>query len=145
MSDKTPDIIKEDRRRERRKSFLRYVIVTGILLAIIFLWIFLGGGFSDGKRKLERMKLWSDAFFVVGGFTFCLGMLLWASGEGSFDMIGYAISTFFGTKYAGKHETYLEYKERKHDRRTDVCRYVIIPAILLVAVAAAFAVAFEHV
>ena len=53
----------------------------------------------DGKTKAELVKIWSDAFFVVGGLTLCLGILMWVAGEGTFDLFTYAFSMIFRLRF----------------------------------------------
>ncbi len=141
----TPDIFEEERKQGRRALIRRYVVIIGFLLAAVLLVGWLREGFSDGKTKAELVKIWSDAFFVVGGLTLCLGILMWVAGEGTFDMFTYAFSMIFRLRFSKNHESFTEYRERKHGSRTGGCLYALIPGALLTVVAVVLAVLFEHV
>lgn len=141
----TPDIFEEERKQGRRALIRRYVVIIGFLLAAVLLVGWLREGFSDGKTKAELVKIWSDAFFVVGGLTLCLGILMWVAGEGTFDLFTYAAGMIFRLRFSKNHESFTEYRERKHGSRTGGTLYVLIPGALLTAVAVVLAVLFEHV
>ncbi len=113
----TPDIFEEERKQGRRALIRRYVVIIGFLLAAVLLVGWLREGFSDGKTKAELVKIWSDAFFV--------GMI-------------------FRLRFSKNHESFTEYRERKHGSRTGGTLYVLIPGALLTAVAIVLAVTFEH-
>lgn len=132
---------------EAKPGLLRSVCVTtAIALAVILLWLLIGGAFRSSLSAQERVKKFSDAFFAVGALLFCFGLLLWVAGEGVFDLLSYGVRMIFRVKFDGRYETYHEYRERKHaggPKRMPLG--IIIPGALLTAVAIVFAVLFEHV
>lgn len=140
----TPDIFEEERKQGRRALLRRYVVIIVVLLAFVLLLGWLRGGFSEENAKAELVKIWSDAFFVVGGLTLCFGILMWVAGEGTFDLFTYAAGLIFRLRFSKTHESFSEYRERKRGKRTGGCLYALIPGALLTAVAIVLAVTFEH-
>jgi len=124
----------------------RAAITTAVALAVILLWLLIGGAFRSGLGAQERVKKCSDACFTVGILLLGFGALLWVAGEGMFDMLTYGMRMIFRVKFDNHYETYREYRERK--RATGPSRMLlaaILPGVLFTAVAAVLAVVFEHV
>ena len=73
------------------------------------------GGFNfDGVKT--SMRLLHDSFFATGALMALFAGLLYASGEGAFLGIGYALKgaiRVFVPVWRKEHETYKEYRERK--------------------------------
>ncbi|MBR6019934.1 MAG: DUF3899 domain-containing protein [Lachnospiraceae bacterium] len=128
----------------KKKTLVRYGISMGVALVIAFSVFCGSGGLAAGCTAQDRVKEVSDACFVVGALMFGSGVLMWASGEGMFDMIAYGVKTLFHVKLSDPKETYAEYRERKRGTRTRSFLVVMLPGLVLVLIAIATAVWFEY-
>ena len=129
----------------KKPALMRYLVSMGIALVITFLVLLALGGLESGISAQERLKHISDACFAVGALMFGVGVLVWASGEGMFDMLTYSIRLLFRVRTVYERETYLEYKERKRGKRTSFFLVLLLPGIILLLAAAFCAVYYEHV
>ena len=129
----------------KKKTLLRYAVSLGIALVITFLVLLAMDGLSSGITTQERVKCLSNAFFIVGSLMFGFSVLLWAGGEGAFDLLTYSITLLIRLKTVYERETYSEYRERKHGKRTNFYLVLMIPGAILLLVAVFFAVYFEYV
>ena len=129
----------------KKKTLLRCAVSLGIALVVTVLVLLALGGFASGITTQERVTHLSNAFFAVGSLWFGFGVLLWASGEGAFDLLSYSVTLLFRVKTVYERETYAEYKERKRGKRTNFFLVVMVPGAILLLVALIFAVYFEHV
>ena len=70
----------------------------------------------DGAQKYLNL---ADAFTIPSVIMLMLGVLVWVSTTGSFDMIGYGLKkakdAFFPSKYT--HEQFYDYKVRQDEKR----------------------------
>lgn len=93
---------------------MRYVLCFCIAAAIVFIVLALSGFDFDGVKN--SMRLLHDAFFLAGALMSAFAGLLFASGEGAFLGIGYALKSVvrvFIPVWRKEHETYAQYRERK--------------------------------
>ena len=72
-----------------------------------------------------------DGFSVSGLILLCAGAMSWISGEGAFDMLGYAIRKglhhIIPGKFGEDGETFYDYKTRKSERKKNT----LIKSILI--------------
>lgn len=129
----------------KKPTLLRYAASLGIAIVITLLVLLAMGGFASDITTQERVKHISDACFTVGSLMFGFGVLMWASGEGMFDLISYSILLLFRVKTVYERETYSEYRERKRGKRTRAFLVLMLPGVLILIVAVIFAVYYEHV
>lgn len=92
-------------------SFVIGLVMTGLLMVG-------RGAFSDGKTMAERMSVCSDACFFTGVMLAGIGLLVFVSGEGAFDMLAYAVKLGFTLLFRTEHESYIDYKMRKAAKKT---------------------------
>ena len=97
------------------KEFKKYLITFVIGLIIAFTVIVFRDTFSLTDKK-EILRYVCDGFFVstiiIGG----LGLLVFVSNEGAFDMISFGLISFFSmfkAKNERKYASYFDYKESK--------------------------------
>ena len=114
------------------KKFYKYIITFGIGLLIALLVIIYRDTFSQTDKK-EIIRYICDGFFVsaicVGG----LGLLVFVSNEGAFDMIAYGLSSFFSlfkTKER-KYNSYFDYKESKAKNKIESGFILYVGLLLL--------------
>ena len=116
--------------RKQYKPWVKYAVTAGIAAAAVFLILVTRGLFTTNWIEKDRIMNLSDAFFLVGLLIACLGGLLFVSSEGVFDGLAYAVkslSWFFTLKK--KHESYAEYKERRHGGKPRSFLFLIIMLI----------------
>lgn len=99
-----------------------------------------GTAFARGIAGTEDAKTFfmflSDAFFVSGDMMLIAGGLVWTADRGVADGLGYGMSRLFrrhGTKFEEKQETYSEYRERKHAKKTQVLEIILCGILMLSA------------
>ena len=77
-----------------------------------------------------------DAFCVVGVVIECVGLLIFSSNEGTFDMIVYGVSSFvdmFKKERTRKYETFYDYRAARQDKRIKF-GYLLIVGLFFLAV-----------
>ena len=77
-----------------------------------------------------------DAFFAVGIVIECVGLLIFSSNEGTFDMIVYGVSSFvdmFKKERTKKYETFYDYRASRQDKKIKF-GYLLIVGLLFLAV-----------
>ena len=77
-----------------------------------------------------------DAFFVVGVLIECVGLLIFSSNEGTFDIIVYGVSSFvdmFKKQPNRKYETFYDYRAARQDKKIKFA-YLLIVGLVFLAV-----------
>ena len=113
-----------------KKPLLAYGITIGIGLLLVLAFL-LSRGFFKESLPLERIRMLSDGFFIVGIMTACIGGLFFVSQNGAFDAISYSVRT-------KKHETYREYRERLNDKPRAPFLFLVFSGLGFLAVAGIF-------
>lgn len=98
-----------------KKKKIRFIIALAVSL-ILALGIFaLQAGFRDIGTELNRILC--DVTFSVGVIYLCVGLLIFVTNLGVFDMLAYGMTSFFNLFRKKtddrKFVDYLEYKEMK--------------------------------
>ena len=124
---------------EKNRPWLKYLIALAAGLAAAFLILLSRGYFgSEPLSYMDRLKAWSDALFIPGALLTAFGCLLFASGQGAFDGVVYAVKSltwFFSVKSVGKkRESYADFRERRHGKKRSF-GYLIIVGVCFIAVA----------
>ncbi len=97
------------------KKLKKYFITLAIGLAIVLLVTSFNGAFDSDNPK-DTAKYLCDGFFIATVIIGGLGLLVFVSSEGAFDMIVYGLQSFFHlfkTSGQKKYSSYYEYKESK--------------------------------
>ena len=97
------------------KELKKYLITFVIGLLIAFLVIIFKDTFSLTDKK-EILRNLIDGFFVSSVIIGGLGLLVFVSNEGAFDMISFGLLSFFSMfkpKSERKYESYFDYKQSK--------------------------------
>ncbi len=104
---------------EPKRGWLKYVICFGITSIVVFLFMW-GRDFFTSVSPLDKVRIASDACFLVGVFTFGVGSLIFVSANGVFDGLVYSLKQFvwlFRVQGIGKkHESFYEYKQRLSEK-----------------------------
>lgn len=101
------------------RSFWKYLIT----LLVGFLCVY---GITVSKDLYSQTELVTifhilcDSFFVVGVVMFNIGLLIFTSNEGAFDMMVYGVQSFvdlFRKKSTLKHKTFYDYTESRTGKK----------------------------
>ena len=125
------------------KSIRKYLIT----LLVGFIGVFFIAYAKDVFVQTETVKVFHilcDAFFVVGVVITSVGLLIFSSNEGTFDMLVYGVSSFFDLfrkVSAKKYATFYDYRESRADKKI---RFGFLLVCGLVFLAVAFIMFFIY-
>lgn len=115
------------------KSLKKYLITLGVSLLFVFLIALLRDVFNQNDVQ-KVYHILSDSFFVVGVIVTGMGLLVFASNEGTFDMIIYGVSTFinlFRPHAQKKYDTFYDYRISKSQNKINSWFLLIIGVFLI--------------
>ncbi len=101
------------------KTFLKYFItlLVGLLFALSIM--FTKDLFSQ-TNPAKIFHILCDAFFVVGVVITGMGLLIFTSNEGAFDMMIYGVRSFFDLfrkNPSKKYPTFYDYRTSREDKK----------------------------
>ncbi len=105
----------------------KLLVCFGVSAVITIALLLVKGVFSAQTSKEVYMIL-SDAFFLGGALILVAAGLVWTSDNGVSDGIGYSFSKLFNLRkkdYEDHKESYSEYKERKHTKKSSIIEFLI--------------------
>ena len=133
------------------KSFLKkavpYVVsaVVGMVVFTIIVCTKKIWNYDDGKQVL---RILSDAFFVPGVILAGVGLLIFASNGGAFDMLSYAFIRFcdlFRRDVRNKkYKDFYEYREAKKDKKRGMA-FMLIVGVIFIALAGIMLIALAGI
>lgn len=130
------------------KGFFRKAlpyIVSAIVGVAIFITIICVKGIWNESETHNVMSILSDACFVPGVILAGVGLLIFASNGGAFDMLAYAfikIFDLFRRDYsARKYKDFYEYREAKKDKKRGMA-FMLIVGLVFIALAAIFLIVY---
>ena len=100
--------------QEKKKNLFKYLTCFCVASIMVVIVMAMGGFNFDGLKT--SMLLLCDSFFVVGALWVLFSGLVYASGEGAFLGIGFAlkgVARVFIPTWRKEVETYKQYRERK--------------------------------
>jgi len=111
----------------------KYTVTALFAVAVTIAVFGLFGGITQTGVRDIFVSI-SDSFFIVGVFVSGAGGLLWASGQGAFDMLSYSISLMFkpGAKDWKIKESLYDYKERKDKNRAEFKHILLVGVCFLI-------------
>ncbi len=125
----------------------RYLIAAAVGLALAFVLTLVNNIFAQ-DRASEVFRILSDSFFASGVLLTSVGVILFASNNGLFDMLVYGIKTFFTARKRDvkdrKYKDYYEYKQAKAEEKRS-CAYLLIVGIGLLVIAALCLIGYYNV
>jgi len=123
------------------KAFLPYLICIAIGAAVSLVIILAYQIWN--MKTVEQIRLLGDAFLVAGVLLAGVGLLVFASNGGVFDMLTYAVIRFFDLFRKNvknpKYKDYYEYREAKKGRRKKMA-FMLIVGLGYVAIAVIFGI-----
>ena len=124
-----------------KERILRYSITTAACLVVAFIICALGGIFSM-HEDFRIYGLLCDAFFIVGVFVAAVGLLIFASNQGVFEMLVYGVMRFFSLfkkkPKEVKYETFYDYHVARAERNKFPYTFLIIVGLGFIIVALIF-------
>ena len=119
-----------------KNYLLKYGIGTLSCIGLVAMTM-AGFDFSGASEK-DIMCCWSDAFTVAGALPILSGLLLWVTGQGAFNGIGYSLSmagkSLVPGGRLGEMETYAEYIERKSQKRAKGYGFLFVLGTIFLAI-----------
>lgn len=127
------------------KKILKYLIP--FLLCVIVAVSILAGKGSFVKSGARLMSDLCDAFFVPGIIMTCLGLLIFCTNGGAFDMLAFGMLKFFDlfkrdlTKV--KYRTFYDYRQAQKEKKRSFWSFIIV-GLVFVAVSAVFFILYKQ-
>lgn len=91
---------------------------AGLILAFVIMAV---RGIFSVETLSDRLLCVCDGFSVSGLIFLCIGAMAWISGEGAFDMLGYAVRKglhhIIPGKFGEDGETFYDYKTKKQEQK----------------------------
>lgn len=133
----------------KQKKYIRYVIqiVAGLILsALVMLW----QGVFTRENTADVVRGVCDGFTVTALLYVAVGMLLWSSTTGFFDIFGFALRKglhhFLPIFIHEDPGGYYEYKVQKEEKRqTKPQRSTLLVGLLFLAVSIALTFVWYHI
>ncbi|MDE7440190.1 MAG: DUF3899 domain-containing protein [Clostridia bacterium] len=126
------------------KKALPYIITAAVGIIIFVIIICAKTIWNAGETK-EVMRILSDASFVSGVLLAGVGLIIFASNGGAFDMLGYAFIRIFDLfrKDARnkKYKDFYEYREAKKGKKRGMA-FMLIVGLAFIAFAVIFLIVY---
>lgn len=118
-----------------KKDALQYIITAAIGLVIAAVIICTGKIWTLETKDILHLLI--NAFFAPGVFIAGIGLLVFASNEGAFDMLGFAVTKLadlFRRDYKSrKYKDFYEYRNIKHENAHSMA-FMLIVGVVFIAV-----------
>lgn len=128
-----------------KKEIKNYLITLIIGLLIAFLVMSLKGAFSEDDSK-EVIKHICDGFFISSVCVGGLGLLVFCSNEGAFDMIVYGLKSFlrfFLPKKDKKYDSFYDYRVEKAKNKIRM-GFILYVGLFLMLLAIIFYIIYNN-
>ncbi len=109
-------------------------IAVGLLAVLVVAWAM---GLFRMSHPVWVLHILCDAFFAVGAVFLGLGLLVYVSNEGTFDMAVYGVKSLFGAfrkDSVKQYDTYYDYREARAERKVSF-GFLLVCSGLFLAVA----------
>ena len=130
--------------KEFFKKALPYII-SAVIGAIIFIIIICVKKIWNEGETQAVMHILSDACFVPGVLLAGVGLIIFASNGGAFDMLAYAVIRFFDLFKRDprnkKYKDFYEYREAKKDRKRGMA-FMLLVGVAYIALAVIFLIVY---
>lgn len=128
------------------KRCLPYIISAAVGAVVTIIIICAKQVWAAGSTQVV-MQILSDAFLVPGVLLAGVGLIIFASNGGAFDMLGFAVLLFFNLFRKDvnkrKYKDFYEYRESKKDRKTSMA-FMLIVGLFFIALSAVFLIAYFY-
>ena len=124
----------------KRGNLKRYAIAAAVGAILVLIMVGTRGIFAEDRTQ-EVMRLLSDACFATGVVLTAMGVILFASNGGLFDMLAFSMILLFGVFKRNvserKYKDFYEYREAKKGRKRSVA-YLLLVGLCYIAIAGLF-------
>ncbi len=130
----------------KMKKILKYLITFVLGSLVVLVVLFSKDTFYQTQTSTVFRDL-SDAFFVSGVIMAGLGLLVFASNGGAFDMLSFGVMRFFSlfkrdlTKV--KYRTFYDYRKAQQEKKRGFA-FILIEGCVFLAVAALFLILYNN-
>lgn len=119
--------------------WVRRIVLIAVATAIAYL-IAVGRGLDWSQPLQLNARYLSDGFFVVGFMMTGMGLLMWASSMGFFDIMSYGVKSllmlFSLLKTPEEHPSYFDYKMAREAKRGKMKFGMLITGVVYLALSA---------
>lgn len=126
-----------------KQRMIKTVILAAVG-AVIFMCVALAVGVFGMTEHSDVMRGLCDGFSVSGMILLLVGLIVFCSNGGAYDIMGFAAKKFFSVFRRAENrsrETYAEYRERKSAVKHKFAEFLIVGGVYL-AVGMAFLIAY---
>ena len=131
---------KDRRRRSPVRGFLICLLAGGIVMALVSRGRFLSSAYPGESGRLAACL--SDGAFVAGVFMTGIGLLLWISTTGFFDIMRYGIHGLWNHLLPmlrqEKRESYYEFRQSRSKERAVIPCPLLFCGVLFLLASAVF-------
>jgi len=117
------------------KSLSKFAIV--LLIGLLFVALIAGSkGILSQTEPVQIFHILCDGFFAAGVVITSVGLLVFSSNEGTFDMLVYGVSSFvdlFRRTSKKKYDTFYDYRASRVDKKVSF-GFILISGLILLAV-----------
>lgn len=116
----------------------KYIILGIVDIVCLFAFAYSRGVFK-APDAVHVYHILCDDFFLIGVLNMAVGLFMWVSNEGTFDLINYGMRRFWGFffKDLNTYADFTDYKESKEGRKVYFLNFVLYGA-LFIAIAYVF-------
>lgn len=104
------------------KTFIKYLITFGVGCLLSF-WVMFSKGVFAMTDPATIFHILSDSFIVAGVLLGGLGLLVFVSNEGVFDILVFGTKQFFGFFRKNKRQKYADFYEYKTAKRGEKLKF----------------------
>lgn len=122
------------------KTIWKFLITVLVGLAGVAGFLY-SRDFLEVAALSQKLHILCDAFFVVGVVLTAVGLLVFTTNEGAFDMIVYGMRSFidlFKKTNTRKYETYYDYRVARSEKKLKFGFLLICGLVFLAASVALF-------
>ncbi len=125
------------------KTSVKYLLTLGVGAALALV-VMTSKKLFDQTDLATIYHILSDSFMVSGVLLGGLGLLVFASNEGTFDMLTFGTKQFFGFFRKNKEQKYADYYEYKEKRAANKVKFgsILICGLIYLLLAVASYVMF---
>ncbi len=116
------------------KKWLQYLVLALCNAGIVLLVLFAEGSFS--KTGVPLLTDLSSGFFAASAMTIGLGLLIFCTNGGTFDMIAFGVIKLFDlfkkdlTKV--KYRTFYDYRKAQQEKKRNYGHYLVVGGVMVV-------------
>jgi hypothetical protein len=130
----------------KNRSLIRY-LAAFVFGALVALAVVSARGIFQETDVARIYRLLCDGLFLSAALLVGVGLLTLVSGEGLFDIVGFAmiclVSVIRIKDGEEKHRTFLDYKKARSEKRHGTMWYLVFVGLLYLAAAFAFDMLFN--